>query len=181
MKRLAMLAGAAALMIAGQAMAKPEVGKPAPDFRTTTFDGKVVTLKDLKGKVILINFWATWCGPCKTELPLLDAYYKVRKDAGYSALAVTTEDSIPREDLGRLARAMNMPMAYRFKGKDYLDYGNAVPVNFVIDRQGIVRYAEAGAFNLRELEKVVLPLLREPVPDAAPASTPVTAATAASR
>jgi cytochrome c biogenesis protein CcmG/thiol:disulfide interchange protein DsbE len=161
----------ATLLHAGQALAKPEVGKPAPDFRTTTFDGKVVTLKDLKGKVILINFWATWCGPCKTELPMLDAYYKVRKDAGYTALAVTTEDSIPVENLGRLARSMVMPMAYRFKGKPYLDYGDAVPVNFVIDRQGVVRYAEAGAFNLEALEKVMLPLLKEPVPaETAPAA-----------
>jgi peroxiredoxin len=169
----------AALISAGQALAKPEVGQPAPDFRTTTFDGKVVTLKDLKGKVVVLNFWATWCGPCRTELPLLDAYYKARKDAGYTSLAVTTEDSVPVENLNRFVKTLAMPMAYRFKGKPYLEYGDAVPVNFVIDRQGVIRYAEAGAFNLERLEKVVQPLLKEAAPTDSTA-TPA-AATAATR
>lgn len=155
---------AAALVATGAIAETPKVGSPAPDFRTTTFDGKVVTLKDLRGKVILVNFWATWCGPCKTELPLLDAYYKIRKDSGLAAIAVTTEDSIPVENLNKLARAMNMPLAYRFKGKGYRD-GDAVPMNFVIDKAGVVRYAEAGSFTLESLERVVLPLLKEPAPD----------------
>lgn len=172
------LVGVAAVVVAGSARAEtPAVGKPAPDFRTTTFDGKVVTLKDLKGKVVLINFWATWCGPCKVELPLLDAYYKVRKNDGLAAIAVTTEDSIPVENLNRLARAMNMPMAYRFKGKGYRD-SEEVPMNFVIDKAGVVRYAKAGAFTLESLERVVLPLLKEPAPDATP---PAMATAATSR
>ena len=162
---------AASIMIVGAASAAPpEVGKPAPDFRTTTFDGKIVTLKDLKGKVVLVNFWATWCGPCKTELPLLDAYYKIRKNNGLAAIAVTTEDSIPVENLNRLASAMTMPLAYRFKGKGYRD-GEAVPMNFVIDKAGVVRYAKAGSFTLESLEAVVLPLLNEP--DPSPAATPM--------
>lgn len=180
MNRFALWGTLAAVSVLASAAAAeiPKVGTLAPDFRTTTFDGKVVTLKDLRGKVVLVNFWATWCGPCKTELPLLDAYYKVRKDAGLAAIAVTTEDSIPVENLNRLAKAMNMPMAYRFKGKGYRD-SEAVPMNFVIDKAGVIRYAEAGSFTLESLERVVLPLLNEPAPDGAPAAVAANAKAAA--
>lgn len=168
----AIWAGAAAALVmlaSGAASAKPEVGKPAPDFRAITFDGKAVTLQDLKGKVVLINFWATWCVPCQTELPLLDAYYDARKNAGFAAIAITTEGSIPVENLNRLARAMKMPLAYKFHGKPYEDFGNGIPVSYLIDRQGVVRYAQEGAFTLQTLDRVVLPLLNEPPPPAAPA------------
>ena len=58
----------------------PTVGEPAPNFELTTFDGQKIRLSDLKGHVVVLNFWATWCGPCKRELPLLSAYYKAIRE-----------------------------------------------------------------------------------------------------
>jgi cytochrome c biogenesis protein CcmG/thiol:disulfide interchange protein DsbE len=140
------------------------VGKPAPDFQVITLDGKKLTLADFKDQVLVINFWATWCAPCKRELPLLDKYLRAQQHAGLRVLAVTTEDSVPVSQLKSLAAALTIPMVRRFKG----DYGplKGVPTNYVIDRDGILRYAKAGGFTLDDLNEILVPLLREHRPDA---------------
>ena len=138
------------------------VGKLAPDFRVTTYDGQHLTLKDFKGQVLVLNFWATWCGPCKRELPLLDTYYKVQKKVGLRVLAVTTEDSLPVSDLRPLSKALVIPMVREMRG-GYAPL-DGVPTNYVIDREGVVRYAKAAAFDLDDLNSILVPLLREPAP-----------------
>ena len=141
------------------------INGPAPDFRARTFDGKDVTLADFKGQVLIINFWATWCGPCKRELPLLDSVYRVatEKNYGLKILAITTEDSLPLENLRPLAAKVSFDMARHYHGP----YGvlKAVPTNYIIDRNGILRYAKADAFDLDSLNAVLLPLLQQPMPD----------------
>ena len=129
----------------------------------TTFGGDRVALSDLRGKVVVLNFWATWCGPCKRELPILDAYYKLRRSAGLAVIAATTEDSLPIGRLKPLQQVLTIPMARRVKGP-YAPVGGAVPTNFVIDRAGVVRYARAGAFTLAALNAILPPLLEEPAP-----------------
>jgi cytochrome c biogenesis protein CcmG/thiol:disulfide interchange protein DsbE len=139
------------------------VGAPAPNFQVTTYDGKKLTLADFKGQVLVINFWATWCGPCKQELPMLDKCYRSRQDVGLRVLAVTTEDSLPPSQLQKLASVLSIPMVRRFKG----DYGplKAVPTNYVIDRSGVLRYAKAAALTLDDMNEILVPLLRGADPD----------------
>jgi cytochrome c biogenesis protein CcmG/thiol:disulfide interchange protein DsbE len=153
------------------------VGEPAPDFQATILDGGKVSLADFRGQVLVVNLWATWCGPCKRELPLLDAYYRAQKKAGLRVIALTTEDSLPPEALRPLAKIMAIPVVRYMKAGRFLHPAYAqrdgVPTNYVIDRKGVVRYAEAGAFTLDGLNEVLVPLLREPVPEtgaAAPAA-----------
>lgn len=154
-----LLALAAATGIAAR-QPEPELGKAAPDFNVKTFEGDHLSLRDFRGQVLILNFWATWCGPCRTELPLLNSYYKLRKDAGLRVLAVTTEDSLPLDSLKPLAAHLAFPMAREFKG----GYGRpeAVPTNYIIDRDGVLRYAKAGAFTLDDLNEILIPLLSPP-------------------
>ena len=142
---------------------KVTIGQPAPDFTLTLIDGTKVTRDELRGQVVVLNFWATWCVPCRTELPTLDTYYQMRKDAGLRVFAVTTEDSLPAYQLKKLFAVMHIPPVRKVKGP-YDSIGNAVPTNIVIGRDGRVRYAKAGAFDLDSLNEILVPLLREPPP-----------------
>jgi cytochrome c biogenesis protein CcmG/thiol:disulfide interchange protein DsbE len=141
---------------------EPVVGAPAPDFAVTTFDGKKLSLADFKDQVLVINFWATWCTPCKKELPLLNAYFAIQQTHGLRVVAVTTEDSAPLNSLKPLAAKVRFPMARSMRGPYRVMAG--VPTNFVIDRRGILRYAKAGAFDLDALNAILVPLLSEQAP-----------------
>lgn len=158
-----------AALLFGGAPSKPVVGQNAPHFELTLVDGSKVSLEQLRGNVIIINFWATWCVPCKSELPILDLYYQAKHQFGLRVFAVTTEDSLPLYELKKLFAVMHIAPVRRVKGP-LGPIGNAVPTNFVIDRAGRVRYAKAGAFTMEELHAVVLPLLQEPAPPTTPAS-----------
>jgi peroxiredoxin len=140
----------------------PKVGEAAPDFQLTLVNGQKVTLADLRGQVVVLNFWATWCVPCRTELPTLDAYYRVQKKNGLRVFAITTEGSVPEKKLHDLFDAMAIEPIHKLKGP--YAYLKGVPTNFIIDRAGKVRYAKAGAFNLAALNAVIVPLLKEPPP-----------------
>ena len=162
---------AVGLLLPSISYAKPKIGQPALDFKAKTFAGDDVKLADYKGQVLIVNIWATWCGPCKRELPLLDAYYALYVKNGLRMIAITTEDSAPNSALKPLQAALHFPLIRNFHGK-YGAIDGAVPSNYVIDRAGVLRYAQAGAFDLDTLNKVIVPLLNEH-PQLAP--TPVAA------
>ncbi len=159
------IAGAALVLAAGASDAKTlQVGDVAPDFRLKLVDGSTVSLAELRGQVVVLNFWATWCVPCRKELPLLDGYYRAQKPYGLRVFAVTTEDSVPNYQLKPLFGAMAIQPVRALKGPYQVMTG--VPTNYVIDRSGHVRYAKAGAFDLDALNTILVPLLREPAPPA---------------
>nr|WP_284053386.1 TlpA disulfide reductase family protein [Stakelama marina] len=144
----------------------PELNQPAPDFKLYLVDGTKVRLSDLRGQVVVLNFWATWCAPCREELPLLDRYYRVQKAHGLKVFAITTQDSVPLYRMRKLFAAMAIPAVRRVSGP-YHDLG-AVPTNYVIGRAGLIRYAKAGAFDLDTLNSILVPLLNEPAPEGTP-------------
>lgn len=139
------------------------IGAAAPDFALRTFDGRTVTLEDLRGQVVVLNFWATWCAPCKVELPLLERYYRQAGRFGLRIFAVATEDSLSPQQLRPLAKVLTIPMARTLSGP-YKPLG-AVPTNYVIDRQGLLRYARAGAFDADDMNRLFGPLLRQTAPE----------------
>lgn len=156
--------------LAGPAFAKPKVGAPAPKFTVWTFDHKKYTLADLLGNVIILNYWATWCGPCKQELPLINSYVhfyqkKYQRD-DLKVFAVTIDDTVSDAELKPLASILSFPLISRLDGP-YGMVDGAVPSNYVIGRDGTLRYAAAGAFDLELLNSVLPPLLSEAAPNPA--------------
>ncbi|WP_310496754.1 TlpA disulfide reductase family protein [Sandarakinorhabdus sp.] len=149
--------------------APPKVGDMAPGFTARSFDDREISLADVKGKVVVLNFWATWCVPCRTELPLLDAFARINGKHGLVVIGITMENDVPMARLKPLAAAVNFTMARRFRG----GYGQikAVPTNFIIDRSGVLRHTAAGALRLDDLNRILIPLLQEPAPSNTPPPT----------
>jgi len=124
----------------GMAGRPPLLGSPAPEIVLKDLQGHEVRLSDLRGKIVLLNFWATWCKPCKEEMPAMQASYDKLRDQGFVVLAVNE-----LEDVEKVAEHI------RTHGHTFLvvmDHDNRVanqygvvglPASFLIDRQGIVR------------------------------------------
>jgi len=149
---------ACATVVIGQAAA----AAPAPAFDLVDTAGQHHRLADYHGKPVVLNFWATWCVPCKKELPTLDGYYAAASKYGLRVFAVTTEDSVPLSQLKTLFAAMHISPVRKIRGP--YDVMRGVPTNYVIDRAGRIRYAQAGAFDLDALNTLLIPLLKEPAP-----------------
>jgi cytochrome c biogenesis protein CcmG/thiol:disulfide interchange protein DsbE len=157
----AMVGVAVGLAMSLAARAAPaEIGKPAPDFAITTLDKQVVRPQDLKGKVVVVNRWATWCTPCKAEMIVFDKYMRAHPNTDLKIYAVTTELAYPSYKLQPLQKLLAYPLAIS-AGKWGYDAKDGVPTSYVIDRNGVLRYAQAGAFTEESFNELVAPLLEQ--------------------
>lgn len=130
----------------------------APDFQLTTLDGKTVALSDYCGKVVLINFWATWCPPCRTEMPDIQAAAQAHPD-GLVVLAINNAEDA--ETVKRFAQQFNLtfPILLDSDGSVARKYGvQGLPTSFFIDRAGIVRAANMGAMSRAYIEAQIAAL-----------------------
>lgn len=137
------------------------VNEPLKDFQLEPIDSSKQTLSALKGKVVLINFWATWCGPCREELPNLVRLYERYKGRGFEVIAISTDED--RKKVPQFVREyrLTFPVFYDMGMKDYFD-ASVVPTNVFIDREGKMRYRKVGfdEESLRELEAVINELIK---------------------
>jgi peroxiredoxin len=125
----------------------PAVGKPAPAFNLAALDGHRVSLADYRGHHVIVTFWASWCGPCRMEMPLLTTFYKRGHElkADFEILAISV-DSV-REDAVQAAAELKVPFPVLLDLDEKVSgpYGvEAIPTILVIDPQGNVGYAHTG-------------------------------------
>ena len=118
---------------------------PAPDFTLTDANGQPVTLSDLRGQVIMINFWASWCGPCRQEMPLLEQIHQRYEPLGFTLLAVNVEENSADGQAFLQERPVSFPVLYDPQnGISKLYDVVAMPSTVLIDRQGNIRYLHHG-------------------------------------
>jgi peroxiredoxin len=137
-----------------------EVKYAAPELSLQTITGKTEALADYRGSVVLVNNWATWCPPCKAEMPTLVAYHNEHHADGFSVIAV--EAGEPVDVVSQFANnyQMSFPVWLDPEGASLRVFGNGtLPNSFVIDRTGTVRYAWTGEISKAMLEKYVTPLI----------------------
>lgn len=132
----------------------------APDVSITDLDGNPVSLADYEGQVILYNAWATWCPPCKEEMPVLQAYYEAHKDQGFVIIAI--EDGQPVEEVRAFVQSYGLTFPVwpdiEWKATNAFKI-DGLPTSYVIDRNGIARLTWTGAVTRATLEKYVTPII----------------------
>jgi len=156
---------AASLAVPFPAMAaRPAVGRPAPALIVARLDGHEFDLATLRGKVVLVNFWATWCSPCRVEMPTLDAFYRRYHARGLEVLGLSIDEAPDDARVRQVMRQFHYPGALASAAK-VNGFGQpvAVPVTYVIDAQGVIRarlQAEGpSGISRQALQRAVLPLL----------------------
>ena len=118
---------------------------PAPGFSLKTKDGQAFSLEELKGDVVMINFWATWCGPCRKEMPLLDALYQRYERLGFTLVGVNVEEDPSGADKYLKETPVSFPILYDTDNTVSKLYDvNAMPSTVLVDRQGNMRYLHKG-------------------------------------
>jgi peroxiredoxin len=117
----------------------------APAFSLPSRSGDSVSLQALKGQVVMINFWASWCGPCRQEMPLLDQMYKRYSSLGFTLLGVNVEADVKDAEKWLAATPVSFPVLFDKENKVSKLYDvNAMPSTVFIDRKGNVRYLHRG-------------------------------------
>jgi peroxiredoxin len=135
---------------------------PAPVLSLTDLQGQPVSLSDYQGQVVLVNNWATWCPPCKAEMPVLKAFYEEHRRQKFMLIGI--EAGEPASEVADFVRyyALTFPV-WPDPGQKALDVfrNDALPSSYVIDKTGRLRLAWTGAISREALEKYVTPLLEE--------------------
>lgn len=162
----------ACFVIALGVLAQPATAKekttqlsgPAPDFTLKSNTGKNIRLSELRGQVVMLNFWASWCGPCKQEMPLLDALYKRYSPAGFTLLGINAEEDLSEAKALLAKDPVAFPVLFDTDSKMSETYGvDAMPSSVLIDCNGNMRHLHRSYVPGDEkiYKKLIKSLLRE--------------------
>ena len=137
-----------------------DVGDQAK-LKTVTLEGKPVDLAELKGKVVMVNFWATWCNVCKAEMPGWQRFYDANKSRGFELIAMSIDDD--QDALAKHAKEkkFGFPIAWRWDDKTDDSFGDVIgtPTLFIVDKNGKVAWTRRGRVTPEQLAAIVEPLL----------------------
>ncbi|MGH7389911.1 MAG: TlpA family protein disulfide reductase [Candidatus Rokuibacteriota bacterium] len=126
----------------------PIIGRPAPGFALALFDGQAVALDDLRGKIVFVNFWASWCPPCRAEAPMLEATWRRLQEQGVVFLGVNTQDEEPRARAFLQEFGITFPNGRDPDGRIAIDYGVwGLPEAFIVDPAGRITYKHIGTLE----------------------------------
>lgn len=146
-------------LVSGPARAAPEIGKAAPELVVTELDGQVFDLAKLKGKVVLVNYWATWCAPCKKDMPMLNAFYRRYHGQNLEMIGISVDRPGDLPKVRKVMATLAYPVAV-LKGVTVDGFGEpeGVPITWIIDSDGKVRNM---MIDVRDelLNGLVVPLL----------------------
>ena len=135
----------------------PEIGKRAPDFQLNTLDGQSITLSELKGRPVLVNFWATWCGPCRGEMPYLQQIYEEWPADELVLLTVNVADSPSQVEEFMQSQGLSFTVLLD-SGADVAQRYNVrgIPTTFFIDKDGVIQEIKIGPFRSQaEIEAIL--------------------------
>ncbi|WP_255460959.1 TlpA family protein disulfide reductase [Edaphobacter albus] len=139
----------------GDEMAPKMRGKQAPQFSLTSLDGKKVSLADYKGRPVLVNFWATWCGPCKVEMPWFEQFRKQYAAQGFEILGLADDVDAGKDAIAKVVQKAGVTYPILLTdGKVQNAYGglDVLPMSFYIDRNGVIVEQTAGLGSKDQIE-----------------------------
>ncbi len=135
---------------------------PAPNFALADLDGRIVELNDLRGQVTLINVWATWCPPCRAEMPAIQSVYEQYRDQGFTVLAVNTHEDPDVVTAFMDQHALTFPALLDQDGAVSQTYrASVMPSSFFVDRQGVIRAVYKGPMSRGVIAGTVEQLVQE--------------------
>jgi peroxiredoxin len=144
-------------------VAAPAPGDRAPALIVPQLDGSRFDLAQLRGKLVVVNFWATWCEPCRQEMPALDAFYTKYRDRGLALVGISVDRSRDRDDVVKVMRTLHYPAAILSQAEtDGFGKPTVLPETFVIDGSGVVRAVltpDKNPITEQTLAAALLPLL----------------------
>lgn len=139
--------------------------KPAPEVKGTTLDGRPLTLADFKGKIVVVNFWASWCAPCRAEAPSMQKIYEETKASGVQFVGIDIKDGKDNAQAFLRTFKITYPSLYDQAGQAALAFRdippNAVPSTLVIDRRGAIAARAIGGVSYTSLRDIVTRLAAE--------------------
>ena len=166
--RLALAAALLAIFGGAALAASLRVGDPAPALGFRTLDGHDVDLSSLKGRVVLVNVWATWCAPCRAEMPMLDAFYRSHRDEGFVLLGLSADRTRDRKEVERVMSAFSYPSGMLADAKpNGLGEARSLPLSVIVDKVGVIKAvfgADGAALTEQKPDAAVLPLLGHAAP-----------------
>jgi len=142
----------------------PPTGQLAPSFVLEDLTGHPLSSADFAGKVVLVNFWATWCPPCKAEMPDIEQLYREFQDRGFEVIGVDIEEKPATVRAFRDEHGLTFPLVIDPRGSVNSTYHlRGLPTSWLIDRQGILRAVWVGPLNIEKARRQIRDLLERPV------------------